>query len=241
MPIDLGIGEMVKQLETAGLRPSEKLVQNILRSGDAAVDLLLDLALDSTMLFDEPPRCYGPIHALRLLGELPSLEIIEPLLEELPLVILEREDEAAQIWANEVPQIIARRGAAAIEPLWAIADDPDLPPQVRSSALDSLSYITAVVPESRDAIIAGMRERLGSADDLDLTGAQIIALGNLGVAEVYPDVLKLYRANKVNTELIPPSVARQLLLTPGEKRVACARHPLWERYDEHGPVPAPKE
>jgi hypothetical protein len=47
--------------------------------------------------------------------------------------------------------------------------------------------------------------------------------------------MALYKAEKIDREIISPGVARQLLLSKGDKRLACAKHPLWERYDQHGP------
>jgi len=40
----------------------------------------------------------------------------------------------------------------------------------------------------------------------------------------------------VDRDVIQPGLARQLLLTKDTtSRLACVKHPFWERYDQHGP------
>ena len=241
MPIDLAVGDLVKQLRRAGTRPSERLAQNILRAGPAAVGPLLALAIDTDLLEEEAPECYAPLHALRLLGELRPLEMIQPLLREFPLDSPFPDDELIRLWQIEVPQMIGRIGAAAVEPLWAIADDESWSIEARGVALEALSYITLVDPSLYDTIVAGLRERLASEGDKSFNGYVVAALANLGVPEVYKDVMALYREGRIDQEVIPAGAARQLLLTKSDQRLACVQHPLWERYDHHGPIEQARE
>ncbi|GAB4116402.1 MAG: hypothetical protein Fur005_21380 [Roseiflexaceae bacterium] len=239
MTIDFDSLDYIAQLRKAGTRPSEKLVQRILKLGDRAIAPLLQLATDDMLLAGE--HHVAPIHALRLLGELKSTTIIEPLLDSFPMDdgIEQREqgEPAAppELWDQELPQILGSLGEAAIEPLWAYADNPEKDVSGRSTALTALAYVTAVVPEQRAAIVAGLRERIANAANPADAAYALIALGNIGVAEAYSEVMALYKAEKIDREIISPGVARQLLLSKGEKRLACAKHPLWERYDQHGP------
>ncbi len=182
MILDLTIADKIKQLHREGLRPSERLVNTITRAGAAAFTPLLELAIDVELLHEEAPECYAPIHALRLLGEVGSVEMIEP-----------------------------------------------------------LTYVTSVVPETRDALIAELRERLATTEDKAFASYLAIALGNLGVKDAYAEIMALYRAGRIDQEIIPAGAVRQLLLTDGAKRLACAIHPLWERYDQHGPFPEERE
>src|SRR3954452_2217069 len=123
MLLELGVAEKVKQLRREGLRPSEQLVRSITKAGQAALNPLLLLATDIDMLHQEAPECFAPLHALRLLGELDSVEIIEPLLRQFPISLDYDEEELPQLWVQESTQIIGHLGAPAIEPLWRIADD----------------------------------------------------------------------------------------------------------------------
>jgi hypothetical protein len=139
------------------------------------------------------------------------------------------------MWDKELPQILGSLGAPAIGTLWAYADDEEHTLISRSAALISLSYATVVAPEEQTQIIQGLRERLASTDKPEFAGYLLIALANIGAPESYADVMALYKAGKIDKDIIGPGAARQLLLSSGEKRLACAKHPLWERYDQHGP------
>ena len=236
MSLDLAVGEYVKQLRRAGPRPAEHLVRHILQGGPGAVGPLLALALDVDLLHEDVPECYAPIHALRLLGELHSTEIVVPLLRVLPIEQDYVGEELPITWADEAAQMIGRQGAAVVDPLWAIVDDPDWDMVGRGVALMALTYATSVAPELRDDVAQGALERLPRSDDQRMTAHLISALASLGVGPAYQQIMDLYRAHKVDTSIIPPATARQLLLAPGPApRLECARHPLWERYDRHGP------
>src|SRR5215212_2030607 len=141
MILDLTIADKIKQLHREGLRPSEGLVKTIARAGAAAFTPLLDLATQVELLHEDEPECYAPIHALRLLGEVGSVEMIEPLLREFPVELYYEDERPPAMWAEEVPQIIARLGVAAIEPLWRIANDETWPIVARSNALFALTYV----------------------------------------------------------------------------------------------------
>ena len=238
MLLEFGVAEKVKQLRREGLRPSEQLARSITKAEHAAISPLLTLATDTDLLHQEAPECFAPIHALRLLGELGAIEIIEPLLRQFPVSLEYDEEELPQMWVQEVAQIIGHLGAPAIEPLWRIADDEGWNIAARSGALTALGYVTAMAPETHDAIIAGIRERIERSDDKLLASHLAIALANLGASDLYPELMAMYRAGKLDQEILPAAAARQLLLSDSTKRLACAKHTLWERYDQHGPFPA---
>jgi len=238
MLLEFGVAEKVKQLRREGLRPSEQLARSITKAEHAAIGPLLALATDTDLLHQEAPECFAPIHALRLLGELGAVEIIEPLLRQFPVSLEYDEEELPQMWVQEVAQIIGHLGAPAIEPLWRIADDEGWNIAARSGALTALGYVTAMAPETHDAIIAGIRERIERSDDKLLASHLAIALANLGASDLYPELMAMYRAGKLDQEILPAAAARQLLLSDSTKRLACAKHTLWERYDQHGPFPA---
>jgi hypothetical protein len=238
MSLDLAVGEYVKQLRRAGPRPAEHLVRHILQGGAGAVGPLLALALDTDLLHEDVPDCYAPIHALRLLGELPSTEIVAPLLRVFPIEQEYVDEELPVLWADEAAQMIGRQGASVVEPLWAVVDDPDWDMVGRGVALMALTYASNVAPEIRDDVVQGALERLERSDDERMTAHLISALSSMGIGSAYQQIMELYRAHKVETSIIPPATARQLLLAAGPAtRLECAKHPLWERYDRHGPHP----
>ena len=238
MLLDLNVSDKVKQLRREGMRPSEQLVRSITRAGAAALEPLLALATDVDLMHEDEPDCFGPLHALRILGELNTPAIVEPLLRQFPVPVEYEDEDLPRMWSEEATQIIGHLGGAAAEQLWPIADDESWNMAGRSGALVALSYATAADPAIRDAVVAGLRERLERAEDKIFASHVVVALANMGVRDVYADVMARYRAGKLAQEIIPAGAARQLLLTDGASRLACVAHPLWERYDQHGPHPS---
>lgn len=234
MTFDLAIGEYVQQLRRAGLRPGEHLVRHILAGGEAAVGPLIALAADTNLLLDEPPVAYAPLHALRLLGELTSPRMIEPLLGRLPLDT-DAASNAVDLWSQDLPQVLARLGSNGVSALWAYADDPQRHLIGRGTALLALAFTTALDAHLREPIVAGLRERLARSADRELNAYLVRTLGLLSASDAYGEIMARYRAGDVDQEIVPAATARQLLLGKEHNVLACARHSLWERYDEHGP------
>jgi hypothetical protein len=232
---------MVRQLSRAGRRPPERLAEHIVEQGAAARGALLELALDADALLEDEPVCWGPIHALRLLGELRDPTLIGPLLGQYPLRMEYEEQEPPLLWVADAVQLIGRMGAPALEPLLAWFDDESRTIASRSAASDALAYAVGADPELRQQVIDGMRLRLAEAADRQVVGCAINTLGRIGAAETYDEVMAAYRAGRVDAELLPAGAARQMLLGGGGSNIACARHTLWERYDEHGPFPPSAE
>lgn len=238
--IDIEARNLVKQLERIGIRPPEKLVQRILAAGEPAIEPLLELATNMDAIYDAPPTCYGPIHALRLLGEIKDPSYIENLL----LVYPQEEESDADgldeplstmpnLWDRELPQIIGSMGAAGVDQLWEYADDSGNQYEQRSAAMTSLAYATAVAPELRESVVLGLHQRLVTTDDPIFAAYVLISLVNLQVPEYYPEVMTLYKEGRIDRKVIPPGSARQYLLQKNPKLLECAKHPLWERYDQH--------
>lgn len=235
MPIDLSVDDLVRQLQRVGLRPSERLAQNIVAQGEAAVEPLLALARDTESLHGDEPGCWGPIHALRLLGELRPVGMVVPLLELLPVTRESTDDRATLVWAQEVPQLVGRIGEPALEPLKAFFADASRTTVARGAAAHALAYAAANDPELRPMVAAWLREQLAAATETDLAGYLVLVLSQFGVPESYGEIMAAYREGRVSREIITPANARQWLLAKVEKRLGCVAHPLWERYDEHGP------
>lgn len=238
MPIETPASDLVRQLSRASLRPDERLVRQILDQGDAARLALLGLATDIPALHEPTPTCLGPLHALRILGELPDISIIRPLLATLPIPIEDPEyDVPAGLYAQEILQIIGRVGAPAVPELWAIADDVSAGDHARGAAANALAYVATYAPEVRDEVVAEARRRLAdeSLPNVAVAGA-VALLVEIGDAPSYRAVMAAYRAGKVDQSRMPAAAARQFLLGGGRGDLKCVRHPLWERYDEHGPT-----
>lgn len=234
MTIDFAVGDRVRQLRKAGVRPPARLIETIQKAGVGAVEQLLALAAEVELLHGDEPDCYGPIHALRLLGDLSSVDIITPLMEQLPVGLEYQDEELPKIWATDVPQIIGRIGAPAIEPLWTIVNDDTKPPARRGAALITIVHATRMAPEQRDEVVAQLRERLNTSDDPKHRAYLVMALGDIGVRDIYATVLQMYRAGQIDQGIFPARHARQLLLTEEEPNTDV-HLTFWERYDMHGP------
>lgn len=238
MPVDTPVADLVRQLSRVGLRPDPRLTDQIVSRGAEARAALLGLATSIDALHSELPMALGPLHALRLLGEVPDVSMIDPLLNALPIPVLGEEDVPARLYAAEVLQIIGRVGAPAVEALWAIADDAGQGETQRSAAVQALSYVAAFDPEVREAVLAEARARLadeGQPTNIR-TGAAVV-LAELGDGQSYKPIMAAYRAGAIDQSKAPAGAARQFLLGGGRKDLSCVSHPLWERYDQHGPTP----
>ena len=67
---------------------------------------------------------------------------------------------------EEVPcGVVAESQRAAVEPLWAVIDDPEWDMAGRGMALAALTYATSVAPELRDEVVSEVLKRLGQSDD----------------------------------------------------------------------------
>lgn len=235
MTVDFAGGSYVRQLRQAERLPDKKVVANILNAGSTVYDPLLALATDVELLHQEEPVCYAPLHALRLLGEMPQPAMVEQLLQVLPIDIDDPDKEVIQFWTHELPQIIARMGDEVVDLLWAIVDNEECELTGRGIVLIALAYITVIVPDRRNDTITKIHERLATSDNKTFTGYMVSTLGNLGAEQAYADVMKLFREGRVDKSIIPPGVARQLLLSDSTRRLADVKLSFWERYDELGP------
>jgi hypothetical protein len=243
MPLDSPIRDLVRQLSRAGLRPDERLVQRILEQGVVARGALLELALEVQALWDaDPATSLGPLHALRLLGEMPDLELIAPLFDQIPLPMIdEEEDVAAVLYALELNQIVARIGAPAVAALWAYIDAETTRPASRTVALGALAAVATYAPEVRDEVLAEVRRRLAETKDQAIGTGLVIVLAELGDTASYKAVIAAYQAGLVNQKQVPAATARQLLLGGGRESLEQVHYSLHERYERLGPFAEPPE
>lgn len=234
--LDTPVANLVRSLRSVGLRPDDRLVEQMLGRGDEAVAPLLELALDTERLGGEEPGSLGPVHALRLLGELRPLHMAEPLLRALPLPVEMQTAQALYLWQQEMPQIVARLGADVLPTLLAIIDDEAADAEQRGAAVETLGYLHATTPELRSELADLLRMRWATITDPTVRGYMVEALGELGAKDMYAPVMAAYREGTVDREVMTAAEARQLLLGGNkDSRTSCANHTLAERYEQHGP------
>jgi hypothetical protein len=221
----------------AELRPTERLVKQILNYGEAARTPLLALATNFELLErSSTSERLAPLHALRLLGEMAGPANVAALLDALPVPYYGEEDAASELWAREILQILGRGGSATVPTLWAYADNAEKQEISRAAALGALPFAIEMANEGRAELIEEARRRLSQEHAPTIGAALVRILAYLGDNASYRLVMDAYRAGRVDQYLMPAAQARQLLLAKGAGELACVRHPLWERYDEHGPT-----
>ena len=119
MMIATRLETLLEQLLEAGEHPDQDLLQEIQDQGEAAVPQLIELATDPELIWadSDSPEVWAPTHAMRLLGRLRAMAAIEPL-----IALLEEEEEVDWI-REELPDVLAQIGPAAIKPLKTFAAD----------------------------------------------------------------------------------------------------------------------
>lgn len=230
--------QALQELHRAGLRPTDRQIQEIRESGAEAVPALLALAGDMTLLAGPEPAALAPVHALRLLAEQPTINaaIVEQLLGVLPLSDPTPDAQASFVWRQDLPMILGRAGRETFEVAATILRDADAPPDRRAAAAETITYATAIDDSLRPEVIELLRESLTAATDPYVAGYLVDGLANLGAADAYADVMSAYRRSAVDKSIVSAADARRRLL--GRTATAglnCVSHTLEERYVQHGP------
>lgn len=233
---DIATSDLVRNLRRVGLRPSDRTIEAILERGSDAVAPLLELALATETLIDEEPTSLGPVHALRLLGQVRPVEAAGPLLRKLPLPVEDQPTQAAFLWSQEAPQIVANFGAEVLPVVLEIASDLEAPALQRGSAAATLGFLATTTPDLRAEIVVALRERLDSEPDATARGYIVATLAQLQAREAYGAIMDAYKDKRVDRSVMSAADARQLLLgTQTQRQLDCALHTLAERYEQHGP------
>jgi len=229
--------EYVRQLRTIGPEMPFPLAQHIIATGEDAVAPLVALAIDTELLVGAEPRCYAPIHALRLLGEVGTLDAIAPLIHApIPAAPNQAIEKRTAIWDGELPQVIARIGTTAYEQLVALLDDEHTSNIGHHRAAIALAYLSVAQSDLTDQIVTTLEARLMSADT-DRNASVALALANMGVDRSYAVVMQAYKDGHLAKDAVQPGPLRQLLLSKSNARLRCVTHPLDERYAHHPLTP----
>jgi hypothetical protein len=177
---------------------------------------LLRLAADTAMQADDSrvPEVYGAVHAWRALGQLRAVEAVRPLLD------LTGNQESTDWALEDVPQVLALIGPAAIPIIRDWLADPDEQIDSRIAAPDALKLIAVNHPRTRDECVAILAKQLEVEDrDPDLNGFIVAALLDMKAKEAAPALEKAFAEERVDESIAGDWDEVQFQLGLIEKRV----------------------
>lgn len=241
MTASIELQEYMRQLRTLGPDMAIPIAAHVVETGTDAVAPLTALAIDTELLVGPAPLCYGPIHALRLLGELDSSAAIGALIHAPVPAAPDRETEQrTTIWDGELPQIIARNGIGAIDTILALLDDDHTSNVGHHRAALALAYLSYAQPSALATIVAALEQRL-TTNNPDRNASVALALANMGSESSYPAVMAAYKNGSISKDAVQMGPMRKLLLSRSNARLGCVNHPLGERYAHHPLRPQPAQ
>ena len=180
---------------------------------------LLRLCTDRGLLLaeseEEDERAYwGPIHALRALGQLKAVETVKPILYTL------QELELAEFWTEDVPHAIAAVGEGAIPDLKSYLADTSQESYHRTVAAEAFVHMAGQYPELRETCIETLAGQLQhyQQNDLELNGFLIAYLLDLEAADRAPLMQEAFEAERVDIMVAGDWEGVQVVLGLKEKR-----------------------
>jgi hypothetical protein len=145
----------------------------------------------------DSPEVWAPLHAWRALGQLRAEAAIDPLLT---LLTTGDEDRLDDSTLEELPDVYAMIGPAAIPALSALLADDSPGIYGRMSALTALGKIAEQYPDARDAALVPIVRQLEAyaTNDEDLNGCLSSELMRLKATETLPLIEQVFRVGQVD-------------------------------------------
>ncbi len=143
--------------------------------------------------------CWAPVHAWWALSELRAEEAIAPLLG-----LLRRVDEEQDDWVEEdIPEVLADIGPAALEPTAAYLADPNHGDWARVSAARAIELIGNRYPDEYDECVSLLTAQLERYETQSptLNGFLISPLLELFAVESAPIMERAFAAGRVDEEV----------------------------------------
>jgi hypothetical protein len=185
--------------------------------GPEQIPDLIRMATDEDLnwAYSDSLEVWAPIHAWRALGQLRAVAAVEPL-----LTLFESLDDSDWVM-EELPEVFAMIGPAALPALAAYISDVSHDVEARISAIPSVEKIGIRWPESRSACVALLMEQLeGFAEnEPEINGFLVLGLVELHVTEAAQLIERAFAARRVDPTIMGDWVDVQVelgLLSPGE-------------------------
>ncbi|HIO92706.1 MAG TPA: DUF1186 domain-containing protein [Leucothrix mucor] len=170
---------------------------------EADVPELLSVVMD-TALYEDPARegkcIWVHLHAWRTLGQLKSVDAIEPLISMFNYY-MEVDDE----WAlDDFSEVMAMIGGSAIEPLSSYLSDFSSHEYARVIASDALGKIVKKQSNCRDKVIAAYREYMLASDcsSNTLNGLLVSRLTDMKAVELIDDIRQMFQNDCVELSVL---------------------------------------
>ena len=172
---------------------------------------------------EAPPEVYAQVHAWRALGQLGALEAIPALLGLLHWI----DDDQDDFVNEEVPVLLGKLGASAIQPCHDYLVDRTKGDYARIAAGSALAEIGQQHPESRQACVQKLMSALGNYrdDDATINAFTLSALADLKAVEAAPLAEEIYQAGCADESIMGDYEDFQVAVGLLEKRITPSQGP----------------
>ncbi len=141
-----------------------------------------------------------PVMAWQALGELRSVDAVEPLLG----LLVGFGDEFDEWSSEELPLVFGKIGAPAVDRLIAFAEHGEHPEIARSIVIRGLAKIADYEPDTRQTITPALTDMLSRFEDepIDFNTTVMTVLHDLGAVEAAETIERAFSANAIDVSLI---------------------------------------
>ena len=178
--------------------------------GPEQIPDLIRMATDDALNWADSDslEVWAPIHAWRALGQLRAEAAVEPL-----LTLFESLDDSDWV-TEELPEVFAMIGPAALPALAAYIADVSHDVEARFSAIPSVEKIGTRWPEARSASVALLMEQLErfAENEPEINGFLVLGLVELHATEAASLVERAFAARRVDLTIMGDWVDAQVEL-----------------------------
>ncbi|CAN5899444.1 hypothetical protein BH23GEM7_BH23GEM7_17960 [soil metagenome] len=204
--------------------------------GEEHIPDLIRMATDRELIEAdyETAEYYAPMHAWYALGQLRAEAAIEPLIARF------HESDEDDWVAEELPEVFAMIGPAAIPALSRYLQDRSQPRWPRMTAATSLKNIARDHPETRGEVVAALVEQLDrhAEEEGEFNAFLLGELLEMKATEAAPAIERAFAAGSVDESISGDWEDAQVELGLLEERVTP--RPRYNHFTSLRPPPAPE-
>lgn len=150
--------------------------------------------------FDRDEAELLPVTAWRSLADLKADSAVEPLVQ----ILNELDDEYDDWTSDELPHVFGKIGQACIEPLTLVATHEGKQDFIRSIAARGLRCVADYHPDTRDRIVAGLKDMMAGAIDghLEFNTTLLTELVDLHAVEAAEAIERAFAADLLDVGMM---------------------------------------